>query len=135
MPGLGPSEFTVDSWLGALFQNTSFVNAAVWVQLHIGDPGPAGTANVATETVRKQATFGAPAAPVAGVITISNSAQVQWTNIAAGAGQDATHYSLWTLVTAGVYLGDGLITANAYTTGDTLTFAIGDIDISLNCAF
>ena len=135
MTVVGPSEFTVDSWMGALFQNTSFVNAAVWMQLHTADPGAAGTTAVATETIRKQVTFGAPAAPAAGVITISNSAQVQWTSIAAGGGQDATHYTLWTLVTAGVFLGSGVITANAYTTGDTLTFAIGDIDISLNCAY
>jgi hypothetical protein len=128
----GPSEFTVDSWLGALFQNTSFVNAAVWMQLHVGVPGPAGTTNLATETTRKSVTFGAPAAPAAGVITISNSAQVQWTAIAGA--QDASHYSLWSLVTAGTFLGSGVITANAYTAGDTLTFAIGDIDISLNCA-
>jgi len=129
---LGPSEFTVDSWMGALFTNTSFVNAAVWIQLHTAEPGAVGTTAVATETTRKQVTFGAPAAPAAGVITISNSAQVQYTNIAGS--QDASHYSLWSLVTAGTFLGSGVITANAYTAGDTLTFAIGDIDISLNCA-
>ena len=128
----GPSEFTIDSWLGALFQNTSFVNSAVWQQLHTAAPGPAGTTAVATETSRKQVTFGAPAAPAGGVITISNSVQVQWTGIAGS--QDASHYSLWSLVTAGTFLGSGIITANAYTAGDTLTFAVGDIDISMNCA-
>lgn len=131
---LGASEFTVDSWLNALFNNTSFVVAQAYIQLHTADPGAAGTTSVATENSRKSVSMGTPAAPAAGVITISNDAQVQYTGIAGS--QDASHYSLWDSVTpgAGNFLGSGLITANAYTAGDTLTFAIGDIDISLNCA-
>jgi hypothetical protein len=35
--------------------------AALWIKLHTGDPGAAGTANAATNTTRKQATFGTPA--------------------------------------------------------------------------
>lgn len=129
----GMSEFTVDSILNAIFNATSFVvSANVWMQLHTAEPGAVGTTAVATETNRKQVSMGAPAAPAAGVITISNDAQVQWTNIAGS--QDASHYSLWDASTAGNFLGSGVINANAYTAGDTLTFAIGDIDISLNCA-
>lgn len=129
---LGPSEFVIDSWLNALFNATAFSVANVYLQLHIGDPGAAGTANPATETSRKAVSMGTPAAPAAGVITISNDAQVQWTGIAGS--QDASHYSLWDAASSGNFLGSGLITANAYTAGDTLTFAVGDIDISMNCA-
>jgi hypothetical protein len=129
---LGPSEYTVDGWLNALFNATAFSVAQAYLQLHTADPGAAGTTAVATETTRKSLSFGAPAAPAGGVITISNDVQVQYTSIAGS--QDASHYSLWDAATAGNFLGSGLITANAYTAGDTLTFAIGDIDISLNCA-
>lgn len=129
---VGMSEYLADSWLNALCNATSFSVTTVYVQLHTGDPGAAGTANVATETTRKTVSFGAPAAPAAGVVTISNDAQVQWTNIAGS--QDATHYSLWDNSSGGNYLGSGLVTASAYTAGDTLTFAVGDIDLSLNVA-
>lgn len=129
---VGPSEFTVDGWLNALFNNTAFQIAAVYQQLHTAEPGAAGTTAVATESSRKAVSMGTPAAPSGGVITISNDAQVQWTGIAGS--QDASHYSLWDASTSGNFLGSGVITANAYTAGDTLTFAVGDIDISLNCA-
>jgi len=134
---LGPSEFTVDSWLNALFNATSFSVAGVWIKLHTADPGAAGTASPCTETTRKSVSMGTPAAPSSGVITISNDAQVQYTSIAATGAEDATHYSLWDTVgpAGGNFLGSGVVTANAFSTGDTLTFAIGDIDISLTAAF
>jgi hypothetical protein len=128
----GMSEYLCDSWLNALCNATSFSVTTVYMQLHTGEPGAAGTANVATETDRMTVSFGAPGAPAAGVVTISNDAQVQWTSIAGS--QDATHYSLWDASTSGNYLGSGTVTASAYTAGDTLTFAIGDIDLSLNVA-
>jgi FlaG/FlaF family flagellin (archaellin) len=102
------------------------------MQLHTADPGAAGTTSVATETTRKTVSFAAAPAASAGVVTILNDAQVQWTGIAGS--QDASHYSLWDASSAGNYLGSGLITASAYTAGDTLTFAIGAIGIALNCA-
>ena len=129
---VGMSEYLADSFLNAAFNATSFSVTTVYVKLHTGDPGAAGSANAATETTRKSVSFGAPGAPAAGVVTISNDAQVQWTSISGS--QDATHYSLWDDLTAGNFLGSGTITASAYTAGDTLTFAPGDIDLSLNVA-
>jgi hypothetical protein len=38
-------------------QGTSFVVPATWIQLHTGDPGAAGTANLSAVTTRQQATF------------------------------------------------------------------------------
>ena len=129
---LGPSAFTVNGWLNALFNATSFNIAQAYIQLHTAEPGAAGTTAVAAETRRMAVSFGAPSAPAAGVITISNDVQVQYTNISGT--QDAANYSLWDAATSGNFLGSGVINANAYTAGDTLTFAVGDIDISLNCA-
>lgn len=129
---LGPSQFTVQGWLNALFNATSFSIAQAYIQLHTADPGAAGTTSVATETTRKSVSFGAAPAASAGVVTILNDVAVQYTGIAGS--QDASHYSLWDALTVGNYLGSGLITANAYTAGDTLTFAVGAIGIALNCA-
>jgi hypothetical protein len=128
----GASEFFIDSALNAAFNNTAFQITQAYLQLHTGAPGAAGTSNVATDNTRKTVSFGAPAAPSGGVITISNDAQVQWTNLTAA--QDATHYSLWDASSSGNFLGSGAITADAYLIGDKITFAVGDIDISFNCA-
>jgi hypothetical protein len=106
-------------------RTTYTAETAVWVQLHIGDPGAAGTANTATETTRKQVTFGSAASGGA----ISNTAALTWTSISGS--QDATHFSAWTAVTAGSALFTGTVTANSYTAGDTFEIAIGDLDVTL----
>jgi hypothetical protein len=128
---LGPSSYLVGKWFDATFRNTSFVVAQAYIQLHVADPGAAGTTSVATETTRKAVAFAA-ATSAAGVTTIASNAQVQYTGIAGS--QDASHYSLWDATSAGNFLGSGIINANAYTAGDTLTFASGAITIALNVA-
>lgn len=93
-----------------------------WVKLHIGDPGAAGTANAASNTTRKQATWAAASAGAT-----SNTGALTWTSVPAS--EDYTHFSLWTASTAGTFGFSGLITANAVTTGDNFTLAAGDLDI------
>lgn len=123
----GVSSYMANAWLNAAFNNTSFAVAQAYMQLHTAAPGASGTTAVATETSRKTVSM---ATATGG--TITNDVQVQWTGIAGS--QDATHYTLWDASTVGNFLGSGVITANAYTAGDTLTFAIGDIDIALTIA-
>jgi hypothetical protein len=103
---------------------TTLVGTYTWAQLHVGDPGANGTANVAVETDRVQVTWGVVAAGA-----VSNSAQVQWTNVAGT--EDYTHISLWTASSAGTFGFSGTVTANAVTAGDTFTIPIGDLDVSL----
>ena len=100
-----------------------------YIQLHVGDPGAAGTANKATETTRKAVTFNAASGG-----SMTNSAQVQWTNIAGS--QDATHFSIWNTATdgTGTFKMSGTITANAYTAGDTYTASVGAITLSISVA-
>ena len=100
-----------------------------YIQLHVGDPGAAGTANKATETTRKSITFNAASGG-----SMTNSAQVQWTNIAGS--QDATHFSIWNTATdgTGTFKFSGTITANAYTAGDTYTASVGAITLSISVA-
>lgn len=105
----------------------TLVGTYTWAQLHVGDPGANGTANVAVETDRVQVTFGAPSGG-----TVSNSAQFQW--LAVAGTEDYTHVSFWTTVTAGTFGFSGTVTANAVTVGDTFTVPVGDLDVSLTLA-
>lgn len=116
-----------NAMLDALCKNTSYAVAAVWVKLHLGDPGAAGTSNAATETTRKQVTFGNAAASGA----ISNTAAVEWTNVSTT--ETYTHVSLWTASSGGTFLGsDDLSSSAAVTAGDTFRIPTGDLDITLS---
>ena len=95
-----------------------------FIQLHTADPGAAGTTAIATETTRKAVTFSAASG---GVMT--NSAQIQWTSIAGS--QDATFFTIWNASSAGTFKYSGTITANAYTAGDTYTFAVSALTLTI----
>jgi len=123
----GLSAYLCNAWLDALANNTSYAVAQVYIKLHTGDPGAAGTANAATETTRKAASFGAASA---GAIT--SDADISWTNIAGS--QDATHFTAWDNISAGNFLFSGTITANPYTAGDTYTISSGNLSASLTVA-
>ena len=123
----GLSAYLCNSWLDALANNTSYAVAQVYIKLHTGDPGAAGTANPATETTRKAASFGVA---VAGAI--NSDADISWTNIAGS--QDATHFTAWDNISAGNFLFSGNITANPYTAGDTYTISSGNLSASLTVA-
>jgi len=123
----GLSAYLCNAFLDALANNTSYAVTQVYIKLHTGDPGAAGTANAATETTRKAASFGAASA---GAIT--SDADISWTNIAGS--QDASHFTAWDNLTAGNFLFSGTITANPYTAGDTYTISSGNLSASLTVA-
>ncbi len=123
----GISSYLADQWLDALGNNDTFAVAAVYVKLHVGDPGAAGTSNAATETTRKEASFSAASSG-----TLTSDAALTWTNIAGS--QDATHFTAWDNISTGNFLFSGTITANAYTAGDTFTIASGSLTVSLTIA-
>jgi hypothetical protein len=102
----------------------------VWIQLHIGDPGAAGTANVAIEADRMQLT-GSPAWTVSGGL-MTNAADVEWEAVAAG--EDYTHFSAWTLASGGACGFTGTITALPVTAGDNFRIPAGALDVTLNVA-
>jgi hypothetical protein len=125
---LGPSAAQANSMLNAHLAGTpSFAGQAVWVKLHTADPGSAGTTAAATETTRKQPTWGAAAAG-----SKANSADVDWTAVAAT--ETYTHYSLWTAVTAGTFLGSGTVTGGAVTAGNNFKIPTGDFVVSIPVA-
>lgn len=99
----------------------------LYVKLHTGDPGAAGTSNAATETTRKQISLGSAASG-----SISNDTAITWTSIAGS--QDATHFTLWTAASGGSFKYSGTITAAAYTAGNTYEVAIGGLTITQSIA-
>jgi len=111
------------------FQANAFLDSlsGVYIKLHIGDPGANGTANAATETTRKLASFASASSG-----SIATDAALTWTNIAGS--EDATHFTAWDNATTGNFLFSGLITGNPYTAGDTLTIASGSLTASLTLA-
>ena len=102
---------------------------AIWMKLHVGDPGSAGTSNAATETTRKDVTAVFAAASGG---TVTSNVAVSWTTVAGS--EDYTHFSIWSASTGGTFYFSGSITANAVTAGDTFTFASGDIDATISTA-
>jgi len=123
----GIGAYLGNAWMDALGNNTSFTVAQVYVKLHVGDPGAAGTANAATETTRKAVSFGAASAGA-----LASDADVSWTNIAGS--QDANHFTAWDNLTAGNFLFSGSIVAGAYTAGDTYTISSGNLTVALTLA-
>jgi hypothetical protein len=123
----GISAYLANKWLEAACKATSYSAANVYVQLHIGSPGSAGTSNLATETSRKLTTF---ATASAGIIT--SNADASWTNIAGS--QTATFFTAWDAATSGNFLFSGSITASAYTAGDTFIISSGQLSASLTVA-
>lgn len=124
----GLSSTVATAFLNALGNASNYTApTAFWLKLHTADPGAAGTTAAATNTTRKQVSFGAASAG-----TMSNDTAVTWTNVSGS--EDYTHWSAWDDETAGNFLCSGTITANAVTAGDTFTIPIGDLDLSLSVA-
>jgi hypothetical protein len=102
-----------------LYRGTTYTAPTnVYLRVHTGDPGAAGTANASAETDRKQLTF---AAPSGNAIAAS---QVSWTAWDAGS-ETISHFSIWDHATAGNFLQSGAFGASkAVSNGDTLNATI-----------
>lgn len=122
----GLASGVANSILDSLCNATSWTApAGFYVQLHTGDPGAAGTSNVATETDRVSASMGAAAS---GAIT--NDADIDWTNVAAT--ETITHISFWSASSAGTFLGsDALASSASLSAGGNFTIPAGELDINL----
>lgn len=130
---VGLSAVIANDVLDALCRNDSVSTlpvAAVHIQLHIGDPGAAGTSNPAVNTTRHQATFGSAAASGA----ISNTVIITWTSGEVTASEDYTHYTAWSLNSGGTFLFSGLVTANAAVSGNPFVVGVGELDVTLTIA-
>lgn len=87
----------------------------LWVRLHIGDPGSAGTANTSVLATRSQATF---AAAASGAIALTGT-NPSWSMTAT---ETISHISVWDASTAGNFLWSATLSvAKSVQSGDTLT--------------
>ncbi len=102
------------------------VCGTVWVKLHTGDPGAAGTANAALETIRQQATFASASGGVA-----NTSTDFAWLSVSDT--ETYSHVSYWDDATAGSFMGSSVLgTARDMTAGDNFTIAAGDLSFSFS---
>ena len=97
--------------------------ASLNIQLHLGDPGAAGTANPSAVTTRQVLTL---AAGSGGSGVISNSPVFTMT-----ATEAVTHVSIWSHISAGIVLYTGALSAtkNVVNT-DTITFTTATVSLS-----
>ncbi|WP_069883529.1 phage tail fiber protein [Streptomyces luteocolor] len=118
--GLAPG--LVSGWLNTLRSAGSAYSAVAgtFAQLHTGDPGAAGTANVSVgSTTRNSFTFAASSSGSALALSAAPSA---WTN--GGTSETLTHISVWTASTSGTFLFSVALTASrAWATSDSFTLA------------
>lgn len=105
----------------AVCNNDPLQVAQVYVKLHTGDPGEAGTSAAAGETTRKAASFGTSSSG-----TCTSDADLVWTNVSTA--ETYSHVSLWDASTAGNCLGSGALAApKTVAVGDTFTIPSGSL--------
>jgi len=113
----GVSVYLADKWLAWLAGNAETAPSGLYVQLHTGAPGSAGTSNEAGVTTREALTLGTASS---GSISASNAPS--WTSWPSGStGEVITDISIWDASTSGDFL-DSIALSSSVTmdTGDTL---------------
>lgn len=111
------------------------IAAAAELQLHTGDPGADGTANVAlqaddsTPVVRKAVTFGSPTNADGGGRQVASDADVTWSGAEIPAGRQITHATIWSDGGDGEML--GALAATKTTGSDGVTFEAGNVTMKV----
>jgi hypothetical protein len=121
--------FTVtamNSVLNKIFRNTDFTPATtLYLSLHTANPTDSGTSEVTGGSYARQTV----AFDAAATSHTQNTGAVSFTNMPA---TTVTHFAIFSAVSSGTLWVYGALSASKTTTaGDTLTFAIGDIDFTL----
>lgn len=116
-----------NSLLDAALKAVSYTGSStIWVQLHTGTPGVAGTSNPAGNTTRHSTTFNSASGGIS-----TNAASLTWSGGEVNTSEDYTFVSLWNAATAGSFIMSGGETSNPVTAGQTFTIAAGAITASL----
>lgn len=127
----GISATVGNALLASLLNDSAFTAyGPTWVQLHVGAPGAAGTANVAGESTR-ESTGSSPFATPSGGSTTNNNA-ITWTSVSTS--ETYTYVSIWSASTSGVFLASGTITASPIASGSNFTLAAGGVTVSIPVA-
>jgi hypothetical protein len=113
-----------NSILDAIGNATAFSFAAVWVKLHTGDPGAAGTSNPAGTTTRQSASFAAASSQ-----SMTTDADLLWSSV--GTAETISWISLWDASTAGTFIGaKDLTAAKTVAVGDNFRIPAGSLTIT-----
>ena len=105
--------------LDSMFSGTAWTPpAASYVQVHVGDPGAAGTANVSSYTTRTVLAWSSAAGgskSISATVTIT----VSWSG---ASPETITHVSYWDSATSGTFItSDQLVAPVTVITGSPLT--------------
>lgn len=103
----------------AILQGTAFPSppATVYMQLHTGQPGAAGTTNISAGSTTRVA---APLAAPSGGSTSQTGTAPSWTN--AGTTETLQFVSLWSAATGGTFYWSFALTSNqSWVSGNTFT--------------
>lgn len=117
----GISAYLANKFLDCLVNASGFNIAAVYIQLHTGDPGSAGTSNVAGNNTRKSISEAAAASG-----SKASNADITWTSVSTS--ETYSYVSLWDASTLGNYLWSAALTSSvAVLAGDTFTISSGSL--------
>jgi hypothetical protein len=123
------SDYTENKVLDHIHGGTAFTQpAAQYLELYTAAPTDAGGGTVVTGGgyARQAVTFGAASGGA-----VSNTGAVTFTASGSDYSGDVVAVGLFDAITGGNFLWWDGITAATITDGDSLTFAIGDIDVTL----
>lgn len=113
----------VHKWLNILRGTAFTVPSGVFMQIHKGQPGSAGTSNVSAQTARSQVSF---AAPSAGAIALTGTPP----SFNITATETISHVSFWSAASGGEFLWSADMTASkSVEAGDTLTITSAGLGI------
>lgn len=113
---VGLAAAQANAYLNVYRNTAASAIATVFVQLHTGDPGAAGTANVSALTTRNQITWSAASAGSMALSTLSSFSMTT--------SETISHVSLWTASSAGTFLQSCALTASVpVINGSTLSFS------------
>lgn len=98
-----------------------------WIQLHTGAPGADGTSNIATESTRKQVTWGTP---VSG--SGASATDLTWLNVAGT--ETYLYWSAWTAASSGTFGFSGTLSALPKTAGQTFLLPAGGLVVAVTLA-
>lgn len=120
----GLSTAARNSILDAIGNATAFSFSAVWVKLHLGDPGSAGTSNPAATTTRQQASFAAASSG-----SMTTDADLLWSSVANA--ETISWISLWDASSAGNFIGNAQLAASkTVAVGDNFRIPAGSLTIT-----
>lgn len=112
---VGLASATANSYLN-VFRNTTYTAiTSVFVKLHIGDPGAAGTTNPSAVTTRNAIVWSAASGGSMALSTLSGFSMTT--------SETISHISLWDNVSAGNFLQSAALSVSqAVINGSTLNF-------------